>query len=116
MKTNRLRQSRENYLLLVAQLRDGARHPMDVLSATLAAAGRTWQDVVGDVLSSEARPIESGDPCPACGGVLRIYASRRRGDSQIRYLRCSHCQRSPTNNKHVVPAATIRRRSRRGCT
>ena len=116
MKRNGVGESWENYVLLVAQLRDGARHPMDVLSATLDAAGRTWQDLVTDVLSSEARPVESGDPCPACGGVLRIYASRHRGDSQIRFFRCSRCRHHPKNNKQVVPAATIRGRTRRGCT
>jgi len=49
----------------------------------------------------------SGDTCGCGVGVLSVYATRRRGDSQVQYLRCSACG---STAKAVVPADMIRRR------
>ena len=47
--------------------------------------------------------MRSGDKCTqsGCNGTMDVNCSRRRGESQIRYLRCSTCGHRA---KQVVPA------------
>jgi hypothetical protein len=49
---------------------------------------------------------KSGDSCPICkSGKLLVASSQRSGEYQIRYLRC----RCGNTDKHIIPAAEIRR-------
>lgn len=49
---------------------------------------------------------KSGDSCPNCKiGKLLVASSQRQGEYQIRYLRC----RCGATDKHVLPAAEVRR-------
>lgn len=54
--------------------------------------------------------MRSGDPCQ-CGGRLYVANSEAHGQSQVRYLACDKCGKRPENNKVIVPAEYIRRRS-----
>jgi hypothetical protein len=58
--------------------------------------------------------MTSGDHCVACkAGHYEVYSSKRRGDSQVRFLRCYLCCHKPQQNKLVIPADEVRRRKRR---
>jgi hypothetical protein len=49
---------------------------------------------------------KSGDSCPLCkSGKFVVASSQRSGEYQTRYLRC----RCGNTDKHIVPAAEIRR-------
>ncbi len=55
--------------------------------------------------------MRTGDKCLSClDGILGVYCSRERGDTQIHYLRCDRCG---ATNKSTVPAEFIRRRRKR---
>lgn len=37
--------------------------------------------------------MRSGERCECCGtGKLKVYTTRTRGSSRVRYLRCDHCE------------------------
>lgn len=106
----RIVESQENYELLSRQLRSGHRPPIEVIDATLAAALRTWRDLVTDVLAGDGT-LRPGDACPECSTPLRIYSSRRGGSGwQTQYFNCPQCGHSPRPNKLVTPVEMIRRR------
>jgi DNA-directed RNA polymerase subunit M/transcription elongation factor TFIIS len=54
----------------------------------------------------------SGDPCPACGGLLYVRTSTRRGLCQSRQLRCKACE---YHVRVAIPAERIHRRRVDGC-
>jgi len=61
--------------------------------------------------STDATPSKAprpGDRCKRCGGFLRVASSRKRGASQLRYIRCGQC--GHTAGKQSIPATEVRRR------
>ncbi len=56
--------------------------------------------------------MKSGDQCSVCGGMIKVYATRRSGDNQLRFLRCSEDDCS-VRGKQIVPAAAVWRRQKK---
>jgi len=77
-----IQEARREYRRMCANLRGGAKLPIERIQETAQAAGKTWRDVVRDVLADPAAgdTPQPGDPCEQCGqGEIGIYSSRRAG-------------------------------------
>lgn len=102
------------YRRLVKALAAGIKVPRPVIDAALAAAGKTAEDLVDDVLVGDRLPPPTpGDPCEKCGGRLVVRNSKRRNRCQVQYLACGDCGERPAKNKRVVPIHEIHRRPAR---
>jgi hypothetical protein len=102
--------SEGRYRAMVEALRGGRKLPEVELRVTSAMAGRDLATLALDVLAGPGGPMP-GDPCPECGGRLRVVNSRRAGNVQVRHLACTRCGRRA--GKQTLPAAAVRRRVRK---
>ena len=103
----------ERYGHMVAVLRSQKALPRATIADVLHRAGRTYAELVEDVLTVEALPVQPGGPCESCDGKLVVYASKRGRGRQTQYLQCDRCGWKPRENTRHVPMELIRRRKRK---
>jgi len=91
-----------SFSTLTQLIRAGKAPPRDVLFETLAASGRTAEDLLGAIAKRGPR---SGDPCEMCGGKVTVIDSREVAGSRVRRLGCRSCGWRPEGGK-VVSSST----------
>ncbi len=103
------------YRLAVQNIRKGSRLPWTTIEETLAEAGKSFEELVRDGLTSDVATAHPGEPCGrrGCRGRLRIVKTRRIGSWVEQHLRCGRCGWRPENAKRVLPGELVPRRKGR---
>jgi len=109
-----MRRALADYSRLVEVLGRGGKLPLASIEETLAAAGRSAEELVRDVFGEDGSAMPwPGKPCPHCrGGRLRIYRSERLARTVRQYFDCGACRRRPEHYTRCLPSAAVPRRTR----